>query len=81
MFSNKFSEIIRLQLNPGEKLDKHSNPYDVVFYILEGNGELTIEDEVFTMERDYSTEVRKGVQRSWYNPSDTILRLLVVKYI
>lgn len=79
MFSSKKVEMIHLTLKPGEKLDLHTNPFDVVFYTLSGEGVLDVEGERFPMKPNDTVEVTKEILRGWENNSAEDLRILVVK--
>ena len=81
MFIGKTVEIIHLSLKPGEVLEKHSNPFEVVFYILEGKGVLETDDNTTSVEPDMAIEIPLGVQRGIKNTSDSRLRVLVVKIL
>ena len=79
MFASEQAELIHLTLKRGEVLEKHDNPFDVIFYVLEGNGKLLAEDEVFKISANCSIFVKTGINRSWENTGDTDLKLLVYK--
>ncbi|MEA3443891.1 MAG: cupin domain-containing protein [Bacteroidota bacterium] len=79
MFKSEKTELIHLTLLPGEELALHGNPFDVVFYVLEGEGILAIEDETVIMNENQTIDIAKDVIRGWKNVSNEILRLLVVK--
>lgn len=81
MFIGEKVEIIHLSLKPDEVLDKHTNPFDVVFYILEGSGIVETEEESKLVEPDMTVEIQKGIQRGIKNTSNQTLRLLVVKIL
>ncbi len=81
LFSNSKNEIIRLNLKPGEILDVHSNPLDVVFYVLKGKGVLEIENDIIVACEDMTIFVKAGVMRSWKNSFNDILTILVFKII
>lgn len=74
-------ELIHLSLKPGEVLEKHSNPFDVVFYILEGSGIVETDDESISVEPDMSIEIEMGINRGISNTGDDVLRVLVVKIL
>ncbi len=74
-------ELIHLTLKPGEILEKHSNPFDVAFYVLAGSGELEAGNEVATIGADRVIEVAAGKQRGWRNSGPVDLRILVVKLL
>ena len=79
MFTSEKTELIHLSLMPGEKLNLHSNPFDVVFYVLEGEGVLTDDEEIIMLSKDQTYDVAAGIMRGWENVSNEVLRLLVVK--
>lgn len=79
MFTSEKTELIHLSLMPGDELAPHSNPFDVVFYVLAGEGIISIGDETAILNEDQTIDVAKDLQRGWKNVSDEILRLLVVK--
>lgn len=81
MFSDKRIELVHLTLNPGEGLDMHKNPFDVVFYVLEGKGLLTIETESEEINANSVISVSKEKLRAWKNNSKKALRLLVIKVL
>ncbi|MDD4457879.1 MAG: cupin domain-containing protein [Syntrophotalea acetylenica] len=72
-------EVIHILLRPGETVPLHDNPFDVLFYVLEGRGELTIEDEVQQVGGDSLIEIRTGTLRGWKNTGTEPVRLLVIK--
>lgn len=74
-------ELIHLTLKPGEILEKHSNPFDVAFYVLSGTGELEVGSEIATLGPDTVIEVAADQQRGWCNSGPVDLRVLVVKLL
>ena len=74
-------ELVHLNLKPGEVLEKHSNPFDVVFYILEGSGIVETDDQSINVEPDMSIEIEREINRGISNTSDGELRVLVVKIL
>lgn len=81
MFSDTDNELIHLTLKPGEVLDIHTNPFDVIFFVLEGTGIITVEDEQKELSLNSCFKVKTDVMRGWRNESDSILRILVVKQL
>ncbi len=79
MFTSDKVEIIHLTLLTGESLALHTNPFDVVFYILQGDGIVETEDEQITVEPDMTIEIAAGIKRGVRNIGASSLRLLVVK--
>lgn len=72
-------ELIHLTLKPGEILEKHTNPFDVAFYVLAGTGELAVGDETAIISADTVIEIAAGEMRGWQNTGSESLRVLVVK--
>ena len=71
------SSVITFQ--PGEKLIRHITPVDVFFYVLEGEGVVEVGDEKMIVSKDTVIDSPKDIPHCWYNESDDILRVLVVK--
>jgi mannose-6-phosphate isomerase-like protein (cupin superfamily) len=72
-------ELVHLTLKPGEKIGKHPQPFDVVFYILSGNAVLETDHEVIEVNENTSIFVPAGIQRGWNNTGPADLKLLVIK--
>lgn len=81
LFSSEKCQLIRLTLKKDESLSKHKNPVDVVFYILDGNGEIEINSEKAILKAGCSVYVSKEEDRSWRNLSEKELRILVYKIL
>lgn len=79
ILGNDRNEFIYISLKPGEEIELHANPRDVVFFVLEGKGIILVEDEKTGAEKNDCIEVKKNLQRGWRNESDDELRLLVIK--
>ncbi|MCK5036553.1 MAG: cupin domain-containing protein [Candidatus Sabulitectum sp.] len=71
------SSVITMQ--PGEKLIRHITPVDVFFYVLEGTGIVEVGKEKETVSADTVIESPKDIPHCWYNESESVLRVLVVK--
>jgi len=74
-------ELVVLHLTAGEKMERHANPLDVVFYVLEGSGKLEVGDDSQHLVEGGCVAVAAGDQRRWHNDSESDLRLLVVKIL
>lgn len=79
MYIGKKVEIIHLSLNPGEVLEKHTNPFDVAIYVLEGTGIIETDDNSVAVEPDMCIEIESGANRGVKNTGMGLLRILVVK--
>ena len=76
---NDFVQAVHIMLNPGEKLKKHITSVDVFFYVLEGKGIVEIGDEKKEVIKDTYIDSPAKIPHCWYNESNEILRVLVVK--
>lgn len=72
-------EIIHLHLKAGERIEKHSNPFDVIFYILEGKAMLESDNERVLVLKDQSVIIKAGINRGIDNISIGDFKLLVIK--
>lgn len=79
MFSSETLEIIHLKLLPGEGMDLHTQPFDVVFFVISGCGILRTEGDPVEGRPGYCIHVPKGLKRGWKNDSTGDLRILVMK--
>ncbi|TLX77482.1 cupin domain-containing protein [Labilibacter sediminis] len=57
----------------------HSLPIDATFYIISGAGSITISNEIINASEGDVIEVKKDLDRTWYNPNPETLKLLVIK--
>ena len=81
MYEGLNVELIHLCLHKGEILEKHTNPFDVVFYILEGYGAVETDEQSVAVEPDMCIEIEMGTNRGIRNTGDEDLKLLVVKIL
>ena len=79
MFTNEKVELVHLALNPNEEIALHANPFDVIFYILEGSGTINFENESTNVVPNCSIFIEKDKQRGMRNDSNSIFRVLVCK--
>jgi len=79
IYDEKNAQAVHLTLNPGESLKRHITPVDVFFYVLEGNGIVEVGDEKKEVCSDMLIESPAKIVHCWYNESNEILRILVVK--
>jgi len=70
---------VHITLEPGQALRKHITPTDVFFYVLEGTGVVEVGDEKQEVGGDGLIESPAWIPHCWYNESDGILGVLVVK--
>ncbi len=81
MLTRKDCELIHLALQPGEALETHTNPFDVAFYVLAGEGDLVVGAETRKIGADTVIEIPAGEMRGWTNSGTEVLRVLVVKLL
>lgn len=88
LFTSEKFELIHLNLKPGELVQPHTQPFDVIFFVQDNGGELSIgtqgtPDGMTTLHPSAGSTVTVygHVQRSWRNPGSSDLRILVMKLI
>jgi quercetin dioxygenase-like cupin family protein len=79
MFSSEKLELIHLTLKQGEGMDLHTQPFDVVFFVISGKGKLRLENDAVEGLPGTCIHVPAGVKRGWKNESSDIFSVLVVK--
>ncbi|HPG32937.1 MAG: cupin domain-containing protein [Lentimicrobium sp.] len=72
-------EVIHLHLKPGEILEKHTNPFDVILYVLEGKAMIEAGNEKALVQKDESVCIEAGTARAIENISVSDFKLLVIK--
>jgi quercetin dioxygenase-like cupin family protein len=81
MLIRKDCELIHLTLRPGETLETHTNPFEVAFYVLAGEGDLVVGTETKKIGADTVIEIPANEMRGWTNSGPEVLRVLVVKLL
>jgi len=81
LHSENTVELIHLLLKPGEQLAEHNNPFDVIFFVIEGSGILTINGESKNLKATDTLKVTSEINRGWENNSDKDLKILVIKLL
>lgn len=79
LYSGEKADLVHLSLKKGESIAKHDNPIDVVFFVKEGNGKLTLNNETIDIRTNDCIPVKTGIQRSMTNIGETELKVLVFK--
>ena len=79
MFTNEKVELVHLALNPNEEIALHANPFDVIFFVLEGTGTVFYEETQTKAEVNCSIYIEKDKQRGMRNNSNSVFRVLVCK--
>lgn len=81
LHSEKPIELVHLLLKPGEILAEHKNPFDVIFFVIEGSGILTINGKPKKLNATDTLKVISYINRGWENNSEKDLKILVIKLI
>jgi quercetin dioxygenase-like cupin family protein len=81
LLTSEKNEVIHLVLKPGEGMDLHTQPFDVIFFVIAGNGILRTADVPVEGEPGSCIQVPAGKQRGWMNNSNAELRILVIKIL
>ena len=79
LHESEFVQVAHIKLNPGEKVNPHSTPVDVFFYILEGVCTVEIGTERQQVSKDTLVESPARTQHALYNESAQVTRIMVVK--
>jgi mannose-6-phosphate isomerase-like protein (cupin superfamily) len=79
LYDTEQTQVVHLELKPGEALKLHKTPMNVFFYVLEGEGIVVIGDEEESISKDMLIESPKGIPHLLRNESDSLFRFLVVK--
>ncbi|MFO8056377.1 MAG: cupin domain-containing protein, partial [bacterium] len=79
LYDTEHAQAVHITLEPGEKLKKHITSVDVFFYVLEGKGVVEIGDEKKEVGPDTLINSPAKIPHCWYNESEAVLRILVVK--
>ena len=79
LYDTEHAQAMHITLNPGQSLKKHITPVDVFFYVLEGKGVVEIGDEKREVGHGMLIESPAKIAHCWYNESDGVFRVLVVK--
>ena len=79
VYDSEHAQAVHIALEPGEALKRHVTPVDVFFVVLEGTGIVEIGEEKCEVGPDTLIESPARIPHCWYNQSDALLRILVVK--
>ncbi len=68
-------ELVHLSLQPGEEMNIHTLPMDVIFFVVEGTGELKIGEELVVTGENTTIHVGHDMPRAWSNSSKGPLKI------
>lgn len=81
IFSSDRFEAVHLTLKPGEGMELHAMPMEIVFFIREGTGTLRFADEELKAGEGDCIRVEPGVLRGWQNTGTLELKIVVMKLL
>ena len=79
LYDTEHAQALVITLQPGERLKKHITPVDAIFFVLEGTGVVEVGGEKEEVGPDTLIDSPAKIPHCWYNESDSVLRVLVVK--
>lgn len=66
------------KLPPGKNLEKHFGEYEEIYYIISGNGLITVDDEVAEITDGDAIYIPSGVGHGMSNPGKTSIEYIVL---
>jgi quercetin dioxygenase-like cupin family protein len=79
MHSSGSLEVIHLCLQPGQNISPHTNPFDVVACLVEGEVTLHVEETEYKLGLWDVVEIEKQMSRGFSNDGSIVARLLIIK--
>ena len=79
IYNTDHGALTHLLIQPGQALKKHITSVDCFFYVVEGECEVEIGEEVVKVGLDSLVESPAGIPHSLRNPGTSTLRVLVMK--
>lgn len=79
MFSDQRTQVTHIELKPYQKIKYHYNTHDVIFFVLEGEGCVEIEEKSQKVYKNTSVFIKGGLLRSWSNKSESNLIIMAIK--
>jgi quercetin dioxygenase-like cupin family protein len=79
LHENNHVQVVHIKLNPGEKIDPHTTPVDVFFYVLEGVVTVAVGNERNLASKDTLIDSPANIPHALYNESARSARILCVK--
>lgn len=81
MFTSEKFEVVHLTLLPGQGMDPHAMPFEIVFFLKEGEGCLFVDHEEIAGVAGDCISVKAGILRGWRNTGTEPLKLIVMKIL
>ena len=79
IISTPLADLVHLTLEPGQAIAPHGNDLDVIFYVIAGEGTLTVDEKTADLTRGDSVFIPKDASRGW-TPAACGLPLLGIKF-
>ncbi len=73
------TQAVNILLQPGGELPPHTTPVDVIFYVIKGSGVVEVGDERSEASQGMFIDSPADIPHAWYNKSDELLSVLVIK--
>lgn len=73
------NDIVELHIHENARIPSHVLPIDVAFYVIAGRGKINISKEKTDALKGDVIAVKKDLDRTWQNPFNEPLKLLVIK--
>lgn len=74
-------QIVHLTLKAGDKIEKHINENDVLFYVLEGKALIIQGNEHHLVSKDEIIKIQGGTERGFDNISVADFKVMVIKFL
>jgi quercetin dioxygenase-like cupin family protein len=79
VYHHKYAQIMHMQLKPGQIVEPHSSPVDIVFVILEGEVEIQIDKEKQIVKTDAIIHSPANLLHGLENCTKDFARIMVIK--
>lgn len=81
LHENASFKVMHITLKPAERVEIHTTPVDVLFYVLEGTCVVQVGDEKGQFSKDTLIDSPANIPHALYNESYTQVRVMVVKAV
>jgi mannose-6-phosphate isomerase-like protein (cupin superfamily) len=81
LYSSDRYELVHLVLHPGESMEMHTQPIDIIFFVAEGEGNLAVGDDNINVAANTTIRINAGIYRAWSNTGVRPLKILVNKLL
>lgn len=75
----KNNDYVELQIEENGFIPAHALDIDVSFYVIAGEGKVSVSDEEFVVKKGDIIHVDKNLNRAWENKNPELLKVLVIK--